>query len=151
MAGEMKELYLNSDQVLFRPGQAYPIATTPIFVVIGGPVLIKFLTGVFTLAEVSGAATLDFDVNGVAVTGGPSAALGAAAVGDIVWCPLDGATAVGYDPNTLVITPATPTCFVMASVTIGIIDAIAAVAQIDGMAFSIVYQRLTPASEVVLA
>jgi len=25
------------------------------------------------------------------------------------------------------------------------------VAQIDGMAFSIVYQRLTPASEVVLA
>jgi len=39
----------------------------------------------------------------------------------------------------------------MASVAPGLVNAIAAVFQIDGIAFSIVYQRLTPASEVVLA
>jgi hypothetical protein len=151
MAGEFKELYLNSDCVLYRPGQVYLVATTPIFAVIGGPVLIKFLIGVFTTAQTAGAATLDFDVNGIAVTGGPSAGLAAAVVGDIAWCPLDGATAVGFAPDTLFVSPATPTSFVMASVAPGLVNAIAAVFQIDGIAFSIVYQRLTPASEVVLA
>jgi hypothetical protein len=145
MAGEFKEIYLNTDQVLSRPGQVYLVATTPIFKVVGGPILLKCLMGIFTVAQTAGAATVTFLANAVA-TDAASAGLAAAVVGNEVLSLLDGATAVSGP--ALAVTGAKAAWF---TVTPGTISAKVAAFQIDGICFCIVYQRLTVASEVVLA
>jgi hypothetical protein len=141
------------DYCLTRPGDDYAIAAgVPIFNITHGPVLIKYLVGIFTANETTGASTLDFDINGAGVSGGPSGGLGAALIDDQVLCFMDGATAClfsGAGIPASIVTPATPTCHVIAgpgSITIDV-----AVAKIDGIAFYVVYQRLTSASRIVLA
>jgi hypothetical protein len=151
--GIVKQLWLNSERVLWRPGATYLVAAgTPIFNIIGGPVLIKFLMGILTANEAAGAATLDFDINAIGVTGGACGGMAAAVIDDQVLCFLDGATAcalsVGGAPGNIV-TPATPTCYVMASP--GAVTITVGAFQIDGIGFSIIWQKLNPASEIVLA
>jgi hypothetical protein len=148
--GIVKQLWLNSDRVLWRPGATYLVAVgTPIFNIIGGPVLIKFLMGILTADEAAGAATLDFDINAIGVTGGACGGMAAAVIDDQVLCYLDGATACLLTVGGNIVTPATPTCYVMASP--GAVTITVGAFQIDGIGFSIVWQKLNPAAEIVLA
>jgi hypothetical protein len=78
--------------------------------------------------------------------------LAAAVIDDQVLCYLDGATACllsGAGTPASIVTPATPTCFVMASP--GTVTLAVAAFGVDGIAFSIVWQKLSPAAEVVLS
>jgi len=142
------------DYCLTRLGADYGVAAgVPIFNIERGPVLVKYLVGILTKDETTGAATLDFDINALGVSAGPCLGMGTALIGDQVLCYLDGATAcllsaVAGTPASIV-TPKTPTCHVIAgpgSITIDV-----AVKKIDGIAFYVVYQRLTTASRIVLA
>jgi hypothetical protein len=140
------------DYCLTRPGDDYGVAAgVPIFNIVGGPVLIKYLVGILTVNEATGAATLDFDINGAGVSGGACGSLAAAVIDDQVLCYLDGATACllsGGIPASIV-TPATPTCHVIASP--GTITIDVGAFKIDGIAFYVIYQRLTTAARIVLA
>jgi hypothetical protein len=141
------------DYCLRRPGAIYGVAAgIPIFDIVGGPVLIKYLVGILTADETTGASTLDFDINGAGVSGGACGGMAAAVIDDQVLCFMDGATAcalsVAGTPASIV-TPATPTCHVIASP--GTITIDVGAFQIDGIAFYVIYQRLITASRIVLA
>jgi hypothetical protein len=133
------------DYCLYRPGDAYTVATTPIFTITGGPVIVKALFGVLTADEISGAATMEFLICGEAADS-TSGSFVAGVIGDQAVSLLDGASAVlGPAPAN----PYTPLAAFMAGP--GDIEVTVGTKQVDGIAFYVIYRRLTAAARIVLA
>ncbi len=145
-------VWTTSDKVIYRPPQVYN-ALTAIFNVTG-PVLVK-LCGLWATAAAGGATTLATTWNGVA---GEAAAVDIGTgtlVGEVVTIPLNVAAVI---PGSLGAIPMTiallyPHGMIVGTApagAVGVVNFTFAVSTWTGGIFC-VYQKLTPASEMVLA
>ncbi len=141
----LKQIYLDRDQVVSRPGELYAIGTHPVFEIVGGLVALTLLIGRHTEDQV-GAAEIGFEIDGVALDG-TSLTIAAHDAGDVFVSLLDGSTAIVA--NDEIVDFFTPVVIPVAGP--GTIDFVVGAAQVEGVEFYVAYKALHPAAAIVLA
>jgi len=155
MSGALKQIWMDRCAVAYRPPEDYAIGAHNLFTIIGGAVWIKALFCRFTAAE---AATSTFAIAVSGVNMQNAAVNCDGAINSIATWPLGAAAGQVIVPALLSQPPFSLANALLGQVGQGQISSVGnivltiATALTDGLPeFSVVYQRMTPASQIVVA